>query len=293
MESRLLEIFVQVVELGSFSKVAQTLQITPSAVIQQFNRLEDDLGVRLLVRTKKGVVLTPAGKHMLRESKKLLREIQRIEDSLREFRRENDRTITLGSSLVRKSRVFYPLWRRFAAGLDWNVQTFNVSDIQRTWQQVDIIECAHYGGAWQNSMRFTELCSIPVVLAASAHVLPAAQETVSWEDLRGKTLVSSNSGLSPSFDRIAAEARSRGIQVIEVPRYDMSLFTLCEVNGYLLLMPLCWHDLYPAMRTLRCDWDYTLPYGFFCQQQSPAIIDEFLAFVTRERDTLPLCFEDE
>ena len=66
MESRLLEVFVQVAELGSFSKAAQRLYITPSAVIQQVNRLEDELGVRLLLRSKKGVELTPAGEYLLR-----------------------------------------------------------------------------------------------------------------------------------------------------------------------------------------------------------------------------------
>lgn len=61
MYKRQLETFLQVARLGSFSKAAQALYITPSAVIQQVNHLEEDFGAQLLVRTTHGVKLTPAG----------------------------------------------------------------------------------------------------------------------------------------------------------------------------------------------------------------------------------------
>ena len=49
-----LETFIQVAENGSFSKAAEKLYITPSAVIQQINNLEQDLQVTLLKRTRHG-----------------------------------------------------------------------------------------------------------------------------------------------------------------------------------------------------------------------------------------------
>ena len=78
------------------------------------------------------------------------------------------------------------------------------------------------------------------------------------------------------------------MRVIESPRYDMYLFSMCEVNGYFLQVPLCWHDLYPSMRVLPCAWDYTLPYGFFCQQHPPQIIEDFLAFAVTQQDICTL-----
>ncbi len=38
-----LDLFLQVAELGSFSKAAEARYITPSAVIKQINLLEDEL----------------------------------------------------------------------------------------------------------------------------------------------------------------------------------------------------------------------------------------------------------
>lgn len=291
MESRLLEIFIQIAELGSFSKAAQRLSITPSAVIQQFNRLEDELGVQLLVRTRKGVLLTPAGEYMLEESRRLLREIQDVEDTLHQFGSKN--TIILGSSFVRKSRAFYPLWQRFEPGKDFTVQTIDVGDILNTWQKADIIECIHYASFWQKQMRFTPLGTVPIAVAARPDILPAGRDLLTWDDLCGKTLVTLRSGLSPILDDLSRQARAHGVEIMEAPRYDMFLFNMCEVNGYVLQLPACWQDLYPSMRIMRFDWAYTLPYGFFCQKHPPEIIGQFLSFVIHERDTGSLHWEQD
>lgn len=55
-----LETFIKVVDRGSFSKAAEDLFISPSAVIKQINILETNLGLKLLKRTHQGVSLTPA-----------------------------------------------------------------------------------------------------------------------------------------------------------------------------------------------------------------------------------------
>ena len=65
MESARCKAFVASVETGSFRAAAESLGYTPSAVSQLVAALEKDLGLRLLVRTKKGVILTPEGKKLL------------------------------------------------------------------------------------------------------------------------------------------------------------------------------------------------------------------------------------
>ena len=50
-----LDTFVKVAELGSFSKAADDLYISPTAVIKQMNILESNLGVTLFNRTHRGL----------------------------------------------------------------------------------------------------------------------------------------------------------------------------------------------------------------------------------------------
>ena len=55
-------LFAKVVENGSFSAAARSLDQTPSAVSKQIGNLEDRLGVRLVTRTRQGISLTEEGR---------------------------------------------------------------------------------------------------------------------------------------------------------------------------------------------------------------------------------------
>ncbi|WP_435236987.1 LysR family transcriptional regulator [Psychromonas sp. PT13] len=68
--SRLL-MLLEVVEQGSFTKAADHRNIDRSVISKQINRLEDELGVRLLNRTTRSFSLTAAGAEMLRKAKEL------------------------------------------------------------------------------------------------------------------------------------------------------------------------------------------------------------------------------
>lgn len=63
--SRLM-VFAAVAEKGSFTRAAETLGITKSAVSQQVSQLEKELGIRVLNRTTRGVSLTALGEKLLR-----------------------------------------------------------------------------------------------------------------------------------------------------------------------------------------------------------------------------------
>jgi|LSQX01.1.fsa_nt_gb DNA-binding transcriptional LysR family regulator len=62
MEFRQLEIFVAVVETGSFSRAGERLHLSQPAVTAHINGLEEELEQQLLIRDKQGVRLTSGGK---------------------------------------------------------------------------------------------------------------------------------------------------------------------------------------------------------------------------------------
>ncbi len=63
-----LRIFERVASLGSFSKAAQALAMPKSTVSRCVARLEESLGIRLLQRTTRDVVMTEAGQLLLERS---------------------------------------------------------------------------------------------------------------------------------------------------------------------------------------------------------------------------------
>src|SRR5690625_2389418 len=57
--------FIKIIETGSFTKAAEELGYTQSAMSQMVHSLEKELSTTLILRSRKGVTLTPDGKEFL------------------------------------------------------------------------------------------------------------------------------------------------------------------------------------------------------------------------------------
>lgn len=72
MELRYLKYFVTVAERQNFTRAAEELHVAQPAISQQIKSLEEELGVTLLLRTKRSVKLTAAGHAFLSEAREIL-----------------------------------------------------------------------------------------------------------------------------------------------------------------------------------------------------------------------------
>lgn len=72
-------VFCRVVDCQGFAAAARELDLSPSVVTRLINELEAHLGVRLLNRTTRTLVLTAAGERYLEKARKLLRDLEDIE----------------------------------------------------------------------------------------------------------------------------------------------------------------------------------------------------------------------
>ncbi len=293
MYNRQLDTFLAVAENGSISGAAAELFITPSAVIQQINSLEESLGVTLFSRTHQGVTLTKAGRYLVREGSALIRRSNEIREQLLALQQKESKELHIGTALLQRCRLFYPLWSRFDAehpGCSVRIQNFG--NALTPCRSVDLIEALKDGEAWQSEYSFLPLCRVPLVCAVPRDHPLAGKASLTMDDLRSNILVTIRPGLSEELDRFRTDMQKQGVRVLSVDQYDLSTFTLCNVNHYVLQTPACWQDIHPDLITVPCSWDYSLPYGFFTRADAAEPAARFLAFVKEQLENGTIALPD-
>ena len=88
MDLKDLRYFRAVAESGSFSKAAAHIRVAQPALSRHMSRLEHSLGVELLRRTSKGVILTPAGAELLKRTAALERDLDLTRRAVSDYARE-------------------------------------------------------------------------------------------------------------------------------------------------------------------------------------------------------------
>jgi LysR family nitrogen assimilation transcriptional regulator len=86
MDLKQLEYFVQVAELGSFTRASQLLRVAQPAMSRQVRSLELELRQTLFDRNGRGVTLTEAGKRLLAHGRGILQQVDRARLDLEDHR---------------------------------------------------------------------------------------------------------------------------------------------------------------------------------------------------------------
>lgn len=91
-----LKIFIMVSDEHSFSSAGRKLFITPSAVIQKMQKLEQELGFTLFERNYTGVTLTEEGQAFYKGAQSILRTWEKTLNACDHCRQNRDNTINIG-----------------------------------------------------------------------------------------------------------------------------------------------------------------------------------------------------
>lgn len=115
--NRHLDAFLACAQTGSFTRAAQILYVTPTALIKRINAFEEGLGAKLFDRTTQGVKLTSAGERLRRESDALIALSDSIRrDVLRAGAADSDE-IRVGASTVFPGHYVFDRFEEHRAAL--------------------------------------------------------------------------------------------------------------------------------------------------------------------------------
>jgi DNA-binding transcriptional LysR family regulator len=105
--------FQEVARLGSFSEVAKKLGISQPAVSFQIQKLEQELGIRLIDRSQRTLTLTGAGKRLVDFAGAVEIEREHLQYDLEQMRDEVAGDLRLSASTIPGEYLLPPLLERF------------------------------------------------------------------------------------------------------------------------------------------------------------------------------------
>jgi DNA-binding transcriptional LysR family regulator len=117
VELRQWEAFLAVVDEGGFGRAAQRLHVVQSAVSQQVQRLERELGVTLFDRSGRQVRLSAAGERLLPEARAVLAAVRRAREVAARVASGAEGVVRLGTVNGSGARLYRALAGLDAAGL--------------------------------------------------------------------------------------------------------------------------------------------------------------------------------
>jgi len=96
MNLRRLKYFVKIVDIGSLTQAAEILHIAQPALSQQIATLEGEFRQQLLVRTKRGVTPTEAGRVLYRHAQLMLKQFEQAQADVRNSGRALSGQVSVG-----------------------------------------------------------------------------------------------------------------------------------------------------------------------------------------------------
>ncbi|MGN0573285.1 MAG: LysR family transcriptional regulator [Acutalibacteraceae bacterium] len=288
MYNPLLDTFVAVADCGSFTKAAEKLFVSPTAVMKQMNTLENHLNLKLTERTPSGVHLTRAGEVIYRDTLFMIDYSKKSIAAAVNAAHRYDTTFCVGTSLLNPAKPFMDLWYRVNQSFpDYKLHLVPfednhegiLSEIEKLGEKFDFLIGVCDSKAWLSLCSFLPLGRYKKMIAVSREHRLASKKRIDIEDLYGETLMMVSPGDSGINDFIRNDLKNNHpqIQIEDTPQfYDLSVFNRCAETGNVLLTIECWQDVHPGLVSIPVNWDYSIPYGILYSLNAPDDVKEFI-----------------
>ena len=293
MYNKQLDTFIQVADQGSFSKAAEVLYISPTAVLKQINLLENDLGFPLFVRTNRGIFLTEAGKSFYKDAKHIIRYSRDSINRAKNAMKKSEQVIRIGTSLMTPSKFVTDLWPKISdmcPNLKFQVVSFentpeNARDILKNLgQNIDIV-AGTYDDAFLKSRECEalKLSDEPICCAVSVNDPLAEKDMLEISDLYGRTLMMIGRGWNKYIDLLRDElwGNHPQIHVEDFPFYNINVFNQCEQEGNILAVMRPLDNIHPMLKNIPVRWDCTAPFGILHAPQPSEAVTRLLDTVSK------------
>ncbi|MBJ3815146.1 LysR family transcriptional regulator [Shimwellia pseudoproteus] len=238
---RQLKVFVAVARAGSFSRAGEIIGLSQSAVSHSVKELENEIGVRLLDRTTREVVLTDAGTQLASRLEPVLEDLHGVLLDARTVGQKLTGTVRVAASQTISAHLIPQSIA--SSNLRYPAIQFVLHDRPQQWVlesirlgEVDFGIVIDPGQA--SDLECTEVLSEPFLLLCRDDHPFAGQDQVAWQALQGKAVILQDyaSGSRPLIDQALA---SQGVvpRIVQQIGHPATLFPMVEAGIGISILP--------------------------------------------------------
>ncbi len=287
MYSRELNTFIVAAEQGSFLKASRELFITPASVMNQINKFEDRIGVKLIERTNQGISLTSAGRTVYKEAKKIIKISEQAISKAKQIAMNEQQVIRVGTSILRPCKMLIELWSEIDDGA-YTIHIVPFDDtplgmetmLSSLGEKIDCFVGPCDSITWKENYSILQIKQGECEIAAPRKHRLSNKEKLCWNDLTGETIMLVKRSDSPVLNQLRDEIETKHpkITVLDAPHfYDTNIFNECEQIGCLMETLDIWTDVHPSIVTIPMMWNYKMPYGIIYAKHPSETVKTFIA----------------
>ena len=189
-----LQYFVVVAEELHFRRAADRLGVSQPPLSMAINTLEEELGAILFERTRRTVSLTPAGRRLLIDARKILAAIDDVAIAVKRTSEGDEGTLRIGLTPSAPFNVVVPsilrAYRSRFPAVDFSISETN------TPAQIEALRRGAMDGAFlrptdinTSDLKITTVLREPMLAAIPAHHRLAETESIALADLKSETII--------------------------------------------------------------------------------------------------------
>ena len=279
--------FISVVENGSFTKAADALFITPTAVMKQINTLEERLGITLFDRTNHGLQLTEAGKSFLQDAKYIIDYSDRAIEKAREIdNKDKVQSIRIGTSIMTPAKFLLDIWteiQKFNPYLKIELIPFentpinSVEILKNLGKHIDIVaglyddnflkeRCCQAAHLYDKQLLF----AIPVTNPL------CSKRKIELADLKGQKVLLIRKNWNEYIDELREDLTASGVTVEEFEMFNLNAYNRAVQENVPIITVEGWEDVHPLLKIVSADWEYRIPFGILYSPTPSKQVKDFI-----------------
>lgn len=238
---RQLRVFVAVAQQRSFSQAGQMIGLSQSAVSHSVKELESEMGIRLLDRTTREVMLTEAGVQLASRLERLLEELNTTLLDVRSYGQQRSGTVRIAASQTISAHLMPQCLA--ASQLHFPEIKIMLRDRPQQWvlqsiRNAEVDFGIVIGPLQVDDLEGEAILEEPFLLLCRQDDLLAAEKEISWQMLNRRLLVLQDysSGSRVLIDEALRQQQVK-VEIVQEIGHPATLYPMVEAGIGISILP--------------------------------------------------------